>query len=244
MKKIIYILLLGASSLIAENSLQPLYLSNITFKPEGCGTATTPATLVISATGAGGAPDAQGYTFTLTDIDTNAPITLTGKTVTFQSQPVTNDTQYTLEVKDAQDNKVEYTVTVDPSSSKLVSFTINSLPLGEGPGCITLSVTDPAGTPTGSVDFAIVSAEAILQRQYQTIRQAPFSQTFSAFTQTAQSNPYLAITEIALDCNNPNPSIFVINFPLPQGQGNSLQTYIYNKYCSCTLRAGTVPATV
>ncbi len=246
MKKLLLTLLAMHISLGAQVGPQPLFIQNITISPNGCPATGTP-TANISVTATGGTPDSKGqYTYNLATLGgtavTGSP--QTGVTANFTDVATGLDdtsTSYNLTVTDSSNSgsPVEYEVTFTESGTKSVSMTITSLPLGSGPGCITLLVTNPAGntTGTGEVHFAIFPSTED-EPASTPITKEPFQQTFSAFPTPGSTELTAEVTVIG-DCPH-DFSDFKINFPFPQGLSNALKAYVFNKYCSCTLQSGTV----
>jgi hypothetical protein len=228
MKKHLLTLLSWSTFAIAQTGPQPLHFSSITFLPQGCGTG---ATFNLKATASGGTPAADGtYTYQLEGQPSQV-----AQVAQFNDM-IANSNELTLTVTDENNKPVAYTVRANQSQSGAVSMTIDSLPLGEGPGCITLSITDPSFTTLDTqVDFAIT--ELGETPVIQTMSKEPFKITFSAFS----SQQLLAIVGARSDCGPIGSSEFNIQFPFPQGQGNALKIYLFNKYCSCALLDTTVP---
>jgi len=234
MKKILSMALATFSLLLAQN---PLYISKVTFAPKGCSTAPVPATSDISATGAGGSPTAEGYTFTLSGPGITTPLTQIGKTVTFTNVGVLTGTQQlTLTIQDSTaSTAVSYQLFFGQSQSESVTFHIDSLPLEDQPGCITLSVTKPGGgNPASFVSFGVSPLSG--PRVVHPI-ESPFRQTFSSHAQAGQ---LVADILISNDCAV-SGTAWSVTFPFPQGQGNTVKKFIYKKYCSCTLSPDTIP---
>jgi len=222
MKIAFYALLLIWSAMMpAQNG--PLYIKNITLTPLGCTTPTNQRGRVnISVTGAGGTLSANGYIFTLKQ-GANVIETRSGLSVRFDNKEANT---YTLEIQDSV-NKVAYSITIFPSNSRELSFNVDSLPLGTGQGCITLSVAGPGG---GTADFVINESTV-------TISKAPFSQTFASSVQNTPLNVFIRTPN---DCGNVAGGARILGVPFPQGSGNGYNVYLYNKYCSCSLRPSTV----
>jgi len=141
-----------------------------------------------------------------------------------------------LLITDSANNSVSSQVTFTASQAESVSMSIDSLPLGTGQGCISLTVTKSAGQPDGVVSLFVESDEVFSGIQTNEVdNDQPFTLTFSALP----SPSLLAEMELGNDCER--GSTFKVVFPFPQGMGNALKVYIFNKYCSCALQKGTIP---
>ncbi len=241
MKKFLLTLLAWSVSLAAQTGSQPLFISNITINPSGCVSSTTN----ISAIAAGGTPSSAGnYTYTI--VNSGLPFSsspIVAPTATFTVPVFGEFTKYDLIVTDTLNNQITYSILPSTSQTKSVSLSINSLPLGDGPGCFTLSVTDPGGQDSGEVSFEVQVEDTELNLIHPpitvTAHESPFERTFSAFPLPKNQVFHVFITT-SNDCNNPNPS-FEFLFPFPQGMSNALKAYIFNKYCSCALLSTTIP---
>ncbi len=232
MKQLFTLFTVWSLSLIAQTGPQPLFISNITFLPKGCGEATTNIQVIAS----GGQPAADGsYTYSL-----QGQPSITKPTALFQNVPITLGIESTLDllITDSANNTVSSQVTFTESQTESVSMSIDSLPLGTGQGCISLTVTKSAGQPDGLVSLFIESDEVSSDIQTNEVdNDQPFKLTFSALP----SPSLKAVMELANDCKSGGSSFFSVTFPFPQGMGNALKVYIFNKYCSCVLQKGTIP---
>ncbi len=231
MKKLFVIFTIWSTSMSALTGPQPLFIANITITPVACPPAVGSTIVKVTASGGQPAPDGS-YTYEVIEPISFTPSqTMVGKTATFKVP----GTQSSLLVSDSNNVSVLATIVYPPSASTSISMNIDSLALGAGNGCITFSVTNPAGKETGTVDFAIVSAnnEPILNGKStieQTVKESPFTVIFPSL-----SSPFLDASVVTHnDCTVAN-NAFNFSFPFPQGMGNALKTYIFNKYCSCPL---------
>jgi hypothetical protein len=224
MKKELCALLAWSALLSAEAGFPPLYIANVTFSPNGCGDGATFNVQVIAS---GGAPDANGfYTYELAGQPTQVT-----KVAQFNNI-LGGDVELRLRVTDSTNNVVSTQLVALPSNSDSISINVDSLPLGNVPGCITVSVTNPGGTP---VVFAAGSQE---DPTTSTATQAPFSRTFSVFP----SAELFVGARTESDCDGDSlGGAAVFSLPFPQGQANAIKTYLFSKYCSCTLRTDTIP---
>ncbi len=231
MKKLLLTLLVMSYSLTAQVGPQPLYISNITFNPQGgCGAGNS---VNILATAAGGQPP---YTYSLINRTTGIQVPgspQTSPTATFTD--VENGVGFNLLVTDSAGTSIKLLLETEPSQTQQIIMNITSLPLGTGPGCITLQVVGPAGKSTGT---ALVTLTSTLGSQVggTTPIPAPFIQQFSAFP-TSGTSRLIASVFVFNDCT---PVGFDIEFPFPQGTANALKAYIFNKYCSCALSKATL----
>jgi hypothetical protein len=230
MKKNLLALLAWSAFAAAQTGPQPLFISNVTFLPHECGDTT----YTLQVTASGGTPFADAsYTYQLSDFDDQ-----TGQSAEFQSVAIGRPA--TLTVIDSTGAKVPYTIvsvstsSLQSSQAKSASMTIDSLPLGSGQGCMTLAVEDD--NQPEEVVFSLTQAGGL---NLLTVSQAPFKKIFSAFP----SSSLEARISIEGDCEAGTNTLFIITFPFPQGFGNAMKTYLFNKYCSCALQSSTVPVT-
>lgn len=225
------LLILWSLKLVAQTGPQPLFISSITFLPQGCGEATTTIEVVAS----GGQPAADGsYTYSL-----QGEPSITKPTALFQNVPIELGTEGNLGllITDSANNSVSSQVVFTESQTESVSMAIGSLPLGTGQGCISLTVTKSAGQPDGVVSLFVESDEVFSGIQTNEVdNDEPFTLTFSA----SPSSSLKAVMELANDCGG-GGSFFSVTFPFPQGLGNAIKVYLFNKYCSCVLQKGTIP---
>ncbi len=228
MKKLVLTILACSMSLAAQTGPQPLFISNINFIPNGCGAVTSS----IEVTASGGQPSADGsYTY---DLQGSGLPPVTMPTALFSDVSIAPE--YSLVVTDSAQNQVTYSISLDESQTPM-SMNI-SLPLGNGRGCITLTATNPGnGNPSTTVVFTL---DANDQSVSATKEKAPFTQTFSSLAMPS-STTITAVITVNNDCANNTSIDFFIGFPFPQGMGNALKAYIFNKYCSCALSSSTIP---
>ncbi len=237
MKKLIILLAIYSASMIAQVGPQPLYFSNITITPTpgSCDVAVGKATATISVTAAGGQPAADGSYIYIVNGNTNQAIV--AKTATFTA--LENEAVSVIVVDAGQNTLFVFggtpVVMFKRSATTSVSMDVVSLPLGNNPGCFRLTVINPAGKATGTVNFTAQSVtqnesltETILE---QTLQAPPFTVTFPSLPAAF----IIAEVAVADDCGSGGSSTFSFNFPFPQGFGNALNAYIFNKYCSCPL---------
>jgi VCBS repeat-containing protein len=228
MKKSLLALLAWSAFVAAQTGPQPLFISNVTFVPDGC--LEDPATFTLKVTASGGTPNASGqYTYQL-----QGQADQIGTTAEFPDVPT--DT-LAVAVQDSAGNSVSYTISGQPSAAEAISLNIDSLPLGAGQGCITLNVDYEVEPLPTNVQFSIAPATEN-DPEVQTLTVEPYTKTFSA----PASVSLKAVIGITDDCGD-GDSEFAVTFKLPQGFGNTMKTYLFNKYCSCALQSSTVPVT-
>lgn len=223
-KLIILVLAIWSASSSAQVDPQPLYISNITLIPS-CGDTAT-----ISVTAAGGHPTPDGfYTYQI-----GSPVNeiRVAKMVTFTA---TSGSIPILLISDSSANalNIDQIASFTPSQTPSVSMDVSSLPLGNGEGCILLSVTNPGGIATNLVTFglgAFTPTNLETSSDIKQVKEAPFTATFLSFP-----SPLLNASVNNIDDGCAEGSTFNFTFPFPQGSGNALKAYIFNKYCSCPL---------
>ncbi len=222
MKKLLLTLLSWSIILAAEVGPQPLFISNITITPNSPIAADG---VNLTITGSGGQPTADGsYTYDL-QIDGFNPETT--QVAQFNNVLISQLAHgINLVITDTANNTVTYVLTNNSAPFIPLIFSIDSLPLGNGSGCITLSAVNPSFP----INFAVGFEEDVVEI---TKSKAPFSQTFSAFPNI--------VPGLFARINQSNVT-FTIQFPFPQGMSNALKAYIFNKYCNCALSSTTVPA--
>lgn len=237
MKQLIILLAIYSASMIAQVGPQPLYFSNITITPTpgSCDAAVGKASATISVTAAGGQPAADGSYIYI--VNGNINQTIVAKTATFTAL---ENTAVSVIVVDAGQNTLflfgAETALFQRSATTSVSMDVVSLPLGNNPGCFRLTVINPAGKPTGTVVFRAETitvnkslTETVLE---QIIHAPPFTVTFPSLP-AAIIQAEIVVTD---DCGPGGTSSFSFGFPFPQGFGNALKAFIFNKYCSSLTR--------
>ncbi len=226
MKKLLLALLSWPIILASQVGPQPLFISNITVTPNG------PVAVNLTITASGGQPAADGsYTYDLQDVIGFTPQTT--QVAQFNNVLISElEHEINLVITDSANNTVTYRLTSNSAVTIPIVFSIDSLPLGDGPGCITLSAVNPSGPINFAVGLAI---DDTFENDVVGITKsvAPFSQTFSAFPSIVPGL-FARITQ--------SNAFFTVGFPFPQGMGNALKVYIFNKYCNCALSSTTAPA--
>ncbi len=228
-KHFVILLIIWSASIIAQVGPQPLYISNITLIPS-CGNTAT-----ISVTAAGGQPTLDGfYTYQI-----GSPINeiRVAKTVTFTA---TSGSIPILLISDSSSNalNIDQVASFTPSQTTSVSMDVSTLPLGNGKGCILLSVTNPGGLATNLVTFglrAFTPTDLETPSDIKQVKEAPFTATFLSLP-----SALLNASVVNIDDGCAEGSTFNFIFPFPQGLGNALKAYIFNKYCSCPLSSSAI----
>lgn len=195
---------------VSLSAAQPLIISQITINPEGCVAGESTLEVVAS----GGQPATGGlYTYDLNGEKQTALIGLFNN--------VKAGTNTIITVTDDANESVTYTLSSTASSSQGISFSIDSLPMGDNQGCITVSVAEPAGQP-------VVFTAFIPEQRLAIVNESPFQRTFSAAPSDVV--PYAMQIAVQNDCTS-GFSFFQITFPFPEGSGTG--NYIRSKYCNC-----------
>lgn len=212
-------LLMWTLSLVPQSGPEPLYVSNITAKPDGCLAGST----TIEITASGGQPFADGtYTYSLGVGGLELQVAKKG---VFQNRVGSN----TFVVTDAAKNSVFVFTNQNASATTSVSMDILSLPLGDGNGCIKFNVIKSPGSNAGSVIYSLRDTNSQVPI-FKIVNAQPFDVIFP-FVSTAFLSAVISVTN---DCQLGSTSQFDFIFPFPKGNANAIKTFLFNNYCSCS----------
>lgn len=224
MKK--YVMLCGVLSgtlCAVQAEVQPLHLKKVTIIPKGCGSDDS---LTVEITASGGQPASDGsYTYTFNNKTQSA------KTAQFFSID-SNSFEDVFTIKDASNTTIMGTIDLSKSLVESVSITVDSLPLNDGEGCVTMNAINSPSPVT----FSLAPRDEDNPPLHD-VSAAPFQLTFAS----ASNDLLKGVISIVNDCRA-RSSTFAITFPFPQRiSSNALAAYIFNNYCnSCALNSATI----